>query len=426
MKRTLRIFAMLLVITAGSIVALYLVRKNNTFHPYVHPNSQAVMSISVDDLMLDNLDQLFKRRTVDTVAPVSRLLDIKNWWRAGVGIPAQIHFFTLPDNPFTFYTIQEIKNLEKWDAFLKEYLTGPAQIIEQAEQPLSLVHLSSGMIAIYDDQYLLLRLTPTKQDDIGEVLAIWEEKNEWAHIRDFNFPMGENPKAHVTYRHTDGTFRLFAHLSKGQISLSGDWQLASDIPIVTWVREPEMDDLFFISFWSNLPLAQTPFITKFLSAFAAIEAEKLVDNAYGYVDVYVSADMTQQRDTVITYDYDEDFNSIAKTEIQETNVPVIESAWKGNEKLTTVLPEKLFYRLNKQASDSLVILSTKEDTGFSPMFITASNPFRLVVDFRNVPAFWTKGILQSLQQKALQIDIGMSAINQRTLDITGGIQYEER
>lgn len=425
MKRTLWIFAVLLVIAIGTIVALFLVRKSKALDQYVHSDSQAVVTISLDDLMLDNLDQLFKRHAVDRVAPTSRLLDIKNWWRAGVGIPAQIHFFTLPDNPLTFYTIQKITNPAKWDAFLKKHVTDTIQIIEVSEQQLSCARLSSGVSSLYDNQYLLLRLAPAKQDDDREMLAIWEEKDNWVYVRDFNFSTTENPKAHVVYRHTDGTFQLFANLSNDYISLSGDWQLASDIPTIAQAREPEINDLF-ISFSSNLPLPETSFITKFFSTFASIEADELVGNAYDYVDVYVSADLTRQQDTVIVYDYDEDFNSIEKKEMQEIKVPVIESAWKGSEQLAAALPEKLFYRLHRYASDSLVILSTKEDAEFSTTFRPSSSPFQLAVDFRNIPVSWTNDILRSLRQQALQIDIESSALSQRTLGITGRIRYKEK
>lgn len=426
MKRTLWIFAMVLVIIGSTIVALYIIRKNKALHQYVHPNSQAIMSVSLDDLLLDNIDQLFKRRKAESVASDPDLLDIESWWKAGIGIPAQIHFFTLNDNPLTFFTIQKIKDIEKWKTFLKGHVTDTIRIITPSDQPLSLAHLSSGVSTMYDDQYLLLRVAVTNQHAGNEMSAIWGEKNTWMYVSNFSAPPAENPKAHVVYRHTDGTFQLFADVTKGHITLAGEWQLDTNIPTAAQVRVPKMGDHSFLAFWSDLPLAQTSFITRFLSVVADIEPDMLLDNSYGYVDLFMSADMTTQRDTVIVYDYDEDFNAVEKKEIQEVTVPNVESVWKGNEQLAGALPEKLFYRFYKQAADSLVLLSTKEDNGFSPEFVAAKSPFQIAVDFKNLPASWADGMLRSLQQRALKIDIETSALNQHMLGITGSIRYEER
>jgi hypothetical protein len=423
MKRTLWIFVMVLVIAAGTIIALYLFRKNNALDQYVHPNSQAVVSIALDDLLLDNMGHFFKQRADSTVA-VSGLLDMENWWKAGVHIPAQIHFFTMKDNPLTFFTIQKIKKPQKWNAFLKEHGIDSVQVMEHAGQQLSFARLSSGVNVLCDDQYLLLRLTAAKQEKDSEMQAIWEAMNDWVYVGDFHFPPSENSKAHITYRHTDGTFQLFADVSDGHIALSGNWHLTTDVPSISQRRKLETNNSF-ISLWSTLPLIETPFIIKSISSFSGVEPDILVNNAYHYVDLFVSSDITVQQDTVITYDYDEDFNSVEKKEIQEISVPVIENAWKGNAQLATALPEKLFYRFYKNVTDSLMVLSTKEDTQFTPLFVTASSPFQLKVDFRYLPLSWNN-MLRPLHEQAFQITVETSIVDRNTLGIRGNIRYQEK
>lgn len=423
MKRTLWIFAMVLVIAAGTIIALYLFRKNKALDQYVPANSQAVVSIALDDLLLDNMGQFFKQRK-DSIVPASGLLDIENWWKAGIHIPAQIHFFTMKDNPLTFFTIQKIEKPKKWDAFLKEHGIDSVQVMEHAGQRLSFARLSSGVNVLYDDRYLLLRLTASKQDEDNEMQTIWDEMNSWVYVRDFNFPPAENSKAHIAYRHTDGTFQLFADVSKGDVALSGNWHLTTDAPAISKMRKRETNDSF-ISLWSSLPLTEIPFITRLLSILSDVEPNILLNNASDYVDVLVGSGTTIQQDTIITYDYDEDFNSVEKKEIQEISVPIIESAWKGNAQLVTALPEKLFYRFYKHVTDSLVLLSTKEDVEFTPLFITASGPFQLQVDFRNLPLSWNN-MLRPLQEKAFQIAIETSVVDKNTLGISGSIGYEEK
>lgn len=423
MKRTIWIFVVVLVITAGTIIALYLSRKNQALDQYVHPNSQAVVSIAVDDLLLDNMSQFFKRRT-DSIVPASGLLDMESWWRSGIHIPAQIHFFTLKDNPLTFFTIQKIAKPEKWDAFLKEHCIDSVQVMEDAGQRLSFAHLASNTDVLYDDQYLLLRLTATKQEEDNVMQAIWEAMNNWVYVSDFDFLPAENSKAHIAYRHTDGTFQLFADVSDGHVALSGDWHLTTDAPVISKIRKQETNNTF-ISLWSTLSPTETPFITRSLSIFSDVESDMWVNHSYDYVDLFISSDITTQQDTIITYDYDADFNSVEKKEIQEIHVPVIENVWKGDTQLAAALPEKLLYRFYKDVQDSLIILSTKKDPEFTPVFVSAASPFHLTVDFRNLPSSWNN-MLHPLQEQAFQIAVETSIIEKKTLGITGSIRYAEK
>ncbi|MBD1434395.1 hypothetical protein H8B06_16300 [Sphingobacterium sp. DN00404] len=423
MKRTLWIFVVVLVITAGTIIALYLFRKNQALDQYVHPNSQAVVSIAVDDLLLDNMAQFFKQRT-DSIVPTSGLLDIQNWWRAGIHIPAQIHFFTLKDNPLTFFTIQKIAKPEKWEAFLKEHSIDAVQVTEHDGQRLSFVHLASGTDVLYDDEYLLLRLTAMKQEQDNAMQAIWEAMNNWVYVSDFQFLPAENSKAHIAYRHTDGTFQLFANVSDGHVALSGDWHLTTDAPVISKIRKQETNNSF-MSLWSTLSPTETPFIIRSLSIFSDVEPDMWVNHSYDYVDLFISSDITTQQDTIVTYDYDADFNSVEKKEIQEIPVPVIENVWKGDAQLAAALPEKLFYRFYHNIRDSLIILSTKKDTQFTPLFVDTSSPFQLKVDFRHLPSSWNN-MLRPLQEQAFQIAVETSIVDKNTLGISGSIRYTEK
>src|SRR5690606_6431867 len=142
-------------------------------------------------------------------------------------------------------------------------------------------------------------------------------------------------------------------------------------------------------------------------------------------DLFISTDITTQQDTIITYDYDADFNSVEKKEIQEIHVPVIENVWKGDTQLAAALPEKLLYRFYKDVQDSLIILSTKKDPEFTPLFVSAASPFHLTVDFRNLPSSWNN-MLHPLQEQAFQIAVETSIIEKKTLGITGSIRYAEK
>lgn len=423
MKRTLWIFVMVLVIAAGTIIALYLFRKNRALDQYVHSKSQAIVSVALDDLLLDNFDQLFRSRTQDTFGDKSPLLDVKNWWKAGISIPAQLHFFSLSNDPFTFFTIQRIDNIGKWEAFLNKYANDSVHAIDDAPE-LRLAHFPLLMTTLYNEHYALFRIGLSKPDSVEEMKVIWSEEKDWVYVRNLPFHSTKKTNAHLTYRDIDGTSQLFADIAENRISLSGHWQLTTEIPTDNMqVRKPKEHTNLFLSFWSMLPLAQTPVITNFLSAVSGIEETKLIDNSYGYTDLFIGNNMIMQQDTIVVYDYDEDFNSIERKEIQEISVPLIESVWKGNEQLVFSLPNKLFYKLSKTYTDSLILLSTDGRVEFSPTFETTSSPFYLLVDFKNIPGSWNGSIVRSLQQRDAKIEISTSSSDRITLEIDGCITY---
>ncbi|TYR33354.1 hypothetical protein FXV77_18030 [Sphingobacterium phlebotomi] len=425
MKRTLWVIIVAVLVVGIALLTLYIVRKNRSLDQYVHPNSYAIVSVSLDDLLLDNLDQLFKSRTSDTVEENFPLLDLENWWKAGIEIPAQIHFFSLHDDPLTFFTIQRIDNLGKWKTFLKEYVTDSLYTIDDPQR-LTLAHFPSLTSTLYNEQYALFRIGLSKHDRSEEMKAIWSEEKDWVHVRDLHQHVDKRTNTHVAYYHTDRTFQLFADISKNQIALSGQWQLASALPASTQVRQPTENTNLFLSFWSTLPLAQMPFITKFLTVFSDIDEANLIDNSYGYTDLFINNSMTTQRDTIVVYDYDEDFNSVERKEIQETRVPVMENVWKGNDQLAALLPNKLFYNFNKTLTDSLILLSTNEQVEFSPNFVTASSPFHFLVDFSNIPNAWNGPIFRSLQRRDVKVNVTTSVSDRHTLGIEGNISYNAK
>src|SRR5690606_12199819 len=233
MKKIIWILIAIVLLLGIILLTCYFVRKNEARNQYVHSNSEAVATIAFDDLLLDNVGQLFKRHAPDTEASKLDWLDMKNWWRAGVHIPAQIHFFSMKDKPLTFFTIQKITNVEKWKAFLKE------QHID------SITHISPHVSVLYDDKFLLIGLTAFPQSLNTEIQAIWDRKDEWIYVRDLSFPSFINQNVHhFSYRHTDGTFQLFADKSGNEISLNGEWHLTTTLPSNLQMRQRETSNAF--------------------------------------------------------------------------------------------------------------------------------------------------------------------------------------
>lgn len=408
-----------------ALVTLYVYRKSRAYNQYVHRDSHAVVSIALDDLLLDNIGQLFERRTLATANQKSPLSVVKNWLEAGVSIPAQIHFFSLRENPLTFYTIQRIENIGKWEAFLQEYAADYIQTVDSSER-LTLVQSPSLPTILSNEHYALFRIGLPEKDSEEKMKAIWSIENDWVYVRNLPLLSTEKTNTHITYRDIDGKSQLLANLSKNHITLAGEWEFNAEHPSSGQVRKLKRDADLFLLFWSTLSLEQMPTFTKYISVLSGIEETILKDNSYGYTDLVIRNRMTTQKDTIVVYDYDEDFNSIEKKEIQETSVPVIESVWKGNVPLASLLPDKVFYKLNKTHTDTVILLSTDKRGEFPPTFVATAIPFHIQVDFSNTPDSWNGQILTWLHQRAVKVNIETSLKDNKTLKINGDIYYKEK
>src|SRR5690606_11077019 len=109
--------------------------------------------------------------------------------------------------------------------------------------------------------------------------------------------------------------------------------------------------------------------------------------------------------------------------IQESSVPVIKSLWKVGTPLAATLPGKLFYQFNKYITDSLILVSTKQDNEFTPRLASTSSPFSLKVDFRLLPSSWDQ-LFAPLRRKSVPITVETVVVNPNRLDLSGQIQYD--
>lgn len=422
MKRTSWILMLILVILAAISIFFLISRQRRAASQSVHPDCKAILSISIAKIAMDNWQQLFSGQNAGEADSSTNLLTIKNLWNSGLSIPSQAHFFSMDESPFIFYSIFRIRDAQKWASFLAEYAQDSTVVMNDSPST-SFVRLTPHMDAIYDQNSVLLRITWHKQTDIIQLKNIWSDMDYWIPVKDIEILKDEHPIDHIRYRQVDGSLILSAKIFDGHSEIHGNWQLKNPVDKPLSRRKTDMDKLF-LSFWNTLPLAEIPLFTDFLSTYTNdIIADSLSASCDGYMDMFISSETSTQHDTIIVYDYDENFNSIEKKEIQEIHVPMMESVWKGNQQLATLLPDKLYYTWNKTVTDSVVLLSTATPIEFQPIFSPTSSPFRLSIDCNHMPNSWSGTLSRSLKQRNMNLDIVTAMLDHHTLEITGRVNF---
>ena len=412
MKKVLGILAGILLLIGLGLVAAYFYRKNQAAKQLVPSNSQALLSISLDDILLEHWNDLFKNWGRDSSADSSSWPSLADYWNAGLAHPAEIYFFTLAEHEGSLYSIQRITDSTKWRVFWAEHAPG-----------------SGYLQALADGEYVLFRLGMQKDerpdDDLQAILTNWQN---WTAVANLKLPQPPSG-ADLCYQKVDGSLSLFATLHEQNIKLSGNWRLQQALAKdqLPGAREIPSAGQTFLSFRNAIPLTETPWIGAALYKLAGIDSLALQEAGVGYVDLFIAQQMTTQQDTVLVYDYDENFNSIEKQEVRKISVPLIESAWKGDERLRALLPDKLFYAFHKQYShDGLLFLSTVQNDSLAATYTSESAPLHIQLNFAQVPAVWAKGAMETLRMKQVNLDLqGKLEEDGRELTLQGKLSYQD-
>lgn len=406
MKKGLWILFSIILLALVSLTATYFIRKHKADQQLVALNSKEIISISIDDILLDNLSQVFKSqdsRDQDS----SDYLQLKDILNSGLAIPAKIYLFALDEYPGNLYSIQRLKDSVKWQKFWTSYAPN-----------------SSHLTAVTDQDFVLFRMSLKASESIQDMQNIFSGKKQWTQLKNVNF-VHPKEKSHIDYSRKDESLNLSAQIKDQNVKISGTYSLAQEIPQIepTQTRISPFTENTFLSFWNALPLKEIPWMTSALNKFAAIDTDLLAQNA-NYCDLFISEQTTTQTDTIVAYEYDDDFNSIETKQVQQISVPIIQSAWKGSQELETILPETLFYKFYKQSFKDIYYLSTDTLSRKKTVWNAHNSSLGLAINFDKLPQAWQNGILSILKNKQTKISIQGKLVDNKKIELQGEIQYQ--
>ncbi|GHE32824.1 hypothetical protein [Sphingobacterium griseoflavum] len=402
-------------------IAIYCSRDYRSKRQLVHRDSVSILAIALDDLFIDNIysifsDKLIPHKRSDSTS--SALM--KNIWNAGLAIPAHMFFFNLPEDPTTYYSLQSVKDHARWDKFLARHAmqqhTGEGRGFAKINQFISVFTV---------EEHVLIQVSP--QDSINRkwrAADLTQEKN-WLPIRQLH-PQQKLPELdHISFWKVNEELSLHAHLSRTKATIFGKWPLHEKLPVgknrVRVFTETDAP----VAFWSRYPLMVLPSLRHSLANLLNLNVENLQSHKLPYLDLLVHKSTVQQQDTIISYDYDEDFQSVETTHIQSIEVPHIASFWQIDDTLARSLPQNMFYKLYKYPQAGGTLLSTLDHAVKRPAFeeIPNGNVLMLQLDFNTWPTSWSFNHLNTLKRWQVQVNVKAKTADSNSLQIEGEVCY---
>lgn len=385
-------------------VAAYFVRKQQANKQFVSAQSSAILSVAVDELILDNLGTLLKKTDKPSTDKEKSVSNAKNFFfNTGLNIPARIFLFSVPKHADQLFGILAVNNYEKCLAYFMENHKDGLELVDKNTGTVT-VKLSKQMVCLFNKEYLVYGLSALEEIHATQLSQLISETDSLVPV---NRLANVNPavfKAHLVYSRMDESLNLQAHLSNQKVTIDGQWKLRNNTDAQFNIRKLDTTNNI-LSFWSSLPLAEFPALGQFLGKYASLDKDSLATSYGGYMDIEVKAGSSMQTDTILTYEYDDSFNAIEQKEIRQTAVPNIIHVWNNANGIAQFLPDNMFYQFHKKETEGYVINSTMDIETISLNQVSSTHPFFLQVDFTNWPDQWTLGPINKLKEQKLKLNL---------------------
>lgn len=422
MKKIITILGTLLLLIVGLLVAVYGIRKNNSKNQFVSELSTSILSISVDDLILDNLLDFISFQpstSVDSLDTVS--WENKFIWNAGILIPAQMFLFTLPEKEEQLYGIAQIKNFDKCFSYFVNYFPDGINFMGKDKETVS-VSINKHLKIIFNKSFLIYEWSLKNTEDFSNLEYILQNRATWTTISILKDIEPSLFKKHINYVQRDQKLTMNATIKNGKATLNGEWKLSASLK-----NELEIIRLDTINqtlrFWNLLPLDESSSLTVLLTKITGLNRGALKSHYKDYMDLQVKNELTTQTESHISYTYDEEFNEIEEVNLMEQQVPKIIATWNYDLMFESSLPKTMFYKFTHQKSLPYLISSTQNLATSKIESIETPYPLYFSVDFEQWPKVWETSFTSYLSEKKVKAKLYTIPQEGNKLLISGEISY---
>lgn len=314
MKKFLKITAAIIFSLLIFFVGIFKYRQFRANRILISKNAVTVIKISVDEIykslaanLIANPGFYFKSDLKKE--PFSKTDRFEN----GLKIPASIYFYTIDKAPeTTIFSRLEIKNFDEFEGFLQNTLHLQ---ISKRNGNLRIAKSKLGNIVIcYNDENAALALA-TQIEDYEPILLDILNQKKFIKLSNSNFSKLLEQKEHLAFSNKENNG--WVSFNNGAINLSNEFSANNLIP--TKGKHQKLNEKATISFWLNANLKSTENkIYKYKNI--SLEQDSLLKYFNGNID-FEWINSFQKNDSVITYEYNDDFEKVEKISVQKKLVP---------------------------------------------------------------------------------------------------------
>lgn len=336
------------------------VRESQSKEGLVHRQSEYVIKVAVDHILMNIAWNALQNPGYYSKKDTTRRASSSYWERTelGVQVPASVYLFSLDDDQATWYTLLQIDDKQKLQRFIMRYSDGDSSQIERHADTWWVSHKNNRISFLGDSKKVLIAFSLNKNPKREKMATIWARRDKHmvaiGTLGDFNFA---GTDADIQWQKRNAEYAGNVSFASGHIlsEVLFSNQLLK-LPEQAKVRQLPESNVLNIHCQADIRAILEKY-RKDLQRYN-IPVDTLTQFYGGYMDVQWRKKDVLQTDSIITYDYDEDFNSIEKKELREEAVPNLVFTFKASPHLGDYLPQKMFYKFYKTITDDQIGLST--------------------------------------------------------------------
>ncbi|MFC3559590.1 hypothetical protein [Pedobacter jamesrossensis] len=316
MKKFLKITAVIVLSLLIFFVGTFKYRQYQANQFLIPKNANAVVKISVDEIYKTLAANIIANPVYYFKSDLKKDSTNKNdKFYNGLKIPASLYFYNIAGAPSTtFFSRFQIKNVKDFENFLRNTLH-----LEIAKEigNINIAKSKLGNFSIcYNSKAAALALATQIENYEPILLDILNEKN-FIKTSDSQFKKILTRKEHLAFSNKENSGWI--NFNNGVINFCNEFITNEVIPLSS-IKHRKLSENATIGFWLN---ANFKSIDKKVYKYKNFSLEK--DSLLKYYNNNIDFEWTnsiQQTDSVITYEYNDDFEKVEKVSLKKRNIPL--------------------------------------------------------------------------------------------------------
>lgn len=271
-------------------------------------STNAIIKVDVYAIYKSMLGEFFRKRKD------SRTEEFK-----GIDLPANLFFYTLGGKQSTtLLTSLPIKNLSEFEKSLKSWQLIPSTLSLKKDIHL-FTNAEGSLTLLYNDKTIAFAYSKDKEPVTDELMAILENSNMIA-VSDSKFKAIEKQTGHISFLAGDKTGSL--DFNKGNIHALIHLPLG-DFTVPTEVKHQIMPSESAAQMWLYADLKPMLAGKQYSIGNVIISGDSLARSNPRGIEWMIDGTSIVQKDSIVTYEYNDDFEKVATVTVNERHVPGI-------------------------------------------------------------------------------------------------------
>ena len=313
MKKFLKITAAISLLLLIFFVGLFKYRQYYANQISVPKEATAIIKISIDEIYKSIAMNMLLNAGYYLKSDTTRKPDIKTGnFKHGLKIPASIYFYTIKDQPeMALFSRFEIKQFNNFETFVKNKLGFK---ILKKQNGITFAGLRNVIIC-YDSSNVAVVFSGEARNFDSALMKVLKENN-FQKIGNGKFKSIKESTHHIAYFNAKNS--VTTDFNNGEINIDADFANHFLIPAAKpFHRKFSREST--ASAWLNADFVKSS-NKKIQLKNSILERDSLLKYYRGYLD-FEWTNTTTQTDSIITYEYNDDFEKTEKVALQKRSVP---------------------------------------------------------------------------------------------------------